>query len=102
MTDVYKIVGNTGGSGGGSAETFSLSFDATTSWGSAVGGFYTIAIPQTTHNKSVTPIVETYEDIGGGDFDEVETEVIISSAGDVTLRVTENIDARFAGKIVII
>ena len=100
MSSKYKLV-NAAGTGGGSAETFTQSFNATTDWGVASGGFYTIAIPQSTHGKSVSPLVQLYE-VAGSDFDQVEAEIVITSAGDVDIKVTEVIDSRFAGKVVIL
>lgn len=103
MASVYKLVNATGtGGGGGDATPYQQSFDATTSWGAASGGEYSIVIPQSTHNKNTTPFVQVYADIGGGNFEEVEVAIEINAAGDVSLIVTENIDTRFAGKVIIL
>lgn len=102
MADKYKLVNAAGSGGSGDAETFTTSFNGTTSWGAPSGGFYSFVVPQSTHQKNLNPLVQVYADIGGGDFEQVETEVQISTAGDVTLLVTETIDARFAGKVVIL
>ena len=102
MANTYSLVNASGtGSGSGSAETYTQTFDATTSWGAPSGGFYTIVIPQSTHDKSVQPLVQLYQ-VSGPDFKQVDAETIISTAGDVTIKVTENIDTRFAGKVVIL
>lgn len=102
MANKYKLINASGtGGGGGSAGTFTQSFNATSSWGAPSGGFYSLVIPQTTHEKSISPIVQLYE-LVVGDFEQVEAEIIVSPAGDVTIRVTETIDTRFAGKVVII
>lgn len=101
MASRYILVNATGGSGGGDAETFTQSFNSSSDWGAPSGGFYTIAIPQSTHGKSVQPLVQLYE-VAGPDFEQVDAEIIISVAGDVNIRVTEVIDARFAGKVVIL
>lgn len=103
MANQYKLVNATGGSGGGggSATPYTETFNSSTDWGAASGGFYTIAIPQSTHEKSVEPLVQLYE-LVSGNYEQVDAEIIVSVAGDVNIRVTENIDARFAGKVVIL
>ena len=100
MANKYVLI-NATGSGGGSAETFTQSFNNTTDWGAASGGFYTIAIPQSTHGKSIQPLVQLYE-ADSGDFAQVDAEIVISVAGDVNIIVTETIDTRFTGKVVIL
>jgi hypothetical protein len=101
MTDKYILVNASGTGSGSGAETYTQSFNSTSDWGAASGGFYTIAIPQSTHGKSLNPVVQLYE-VDGTDFSQVDAEIVISPAGDVNIRVTEVIDTRFAGKVVII
>ena len=68
----YKLVDN--GTGAGEwylnlleeaavmpSERYCETFDATTSWGAAVGGYYTIVVPQATHTRGVNPTVDTFE-----------------------------------------
>jgi len=102
MASEYILVNASGtGSGSGNATPYTQTFNATSDWGAASGGFYTIVVPQSTHEKSVEPLVQLYESVSGN-FEQVDAEIIISVAGDVTIRVTEVIDTRFAGKIVIL
>lgn len=101
MAQKYKLVNASGTGGGGSAETFTQSFNATSDWGSPSAGFYEISIAQSTHGKSVTPLVQLYE-VVGSNFEQVEAEIEINASGDVTIKVTESIDSRFAGKVVIL
>lgn len=101
MAHIFKIINAEGGSsGGGSATPFTQTFNASTDWGSASGGDYSITIPQSTHDKSVDPLVQVFE-LSLGIFELVETEVVVNSFGDVTISVTEIFDNRFAGKVVI-
>lgn len=77
-----------------------LTFNATTDWGSAGGGFYSLTVLQTAH-KAVSPTVQIFE-LSGSDYDVVMVDRIrINSSGDVTIRVPETPDGRFAGKIII-
>ena len=101
MANRYIIINASGGAGGGSAETFTQSFNASSDWGAASGGVYSIDIAQSTHGKSVQPIVQVYEQ-NGLDFEQVIIETVIDDSGDITIKVTENNDTRFAGKVVII
>lgn len=102
MANEYILV-NASGTGGGSGDAtpYTQNFNATSDWGSPSGGFYTIAIPQSTHDKSIEPLVQLYESVSGN-FEQIDAEIIISVAGDVNIRVTESIDTRFAGKVVIL
>jgi hypothetical protein len=100
MANEYNLV-NATADGSGAVETFSQSFDATTSWGAASGGVYTIIILQSTHGKSVVPQVDLYE-VVGPDFEKVDADIIINTLGDVSIKVPDVIDSRFAGKVVIL
>ena len=81
---------------------YTSTFDATTSWGSASGGYYTITLPQATHTRGVSPQVDTFEE-SGSDYIQVEgDELKILANGNVELRVPETPDCRFAGKMVLI
>ena len=82
---------------------YSQSFNATTDWGSASGGFYTITIPQATHNIDAIGTLQTFEDLGSNIFANVLPDRLSfnSSTGDVSFRVTETPDGRFAGQVTI-
>lgn len=81
---------------------FTSTFDATTDWGTASGGYFTIAITQATHTRGTSPQVMVYEE-SGSDFIKVELdELKVLANGDVELRVPESPDCRFAGKVVMI
>jgi len=76
-------------------------FNATTDWGSAAGGYYTITRPDSDHHKGVSPIVQVYEKVST-DYIKVEPDrVLVNSSGDVSIRVTESPDLRFEGKLVL-
>lgn len=103
MARIYKSANSeNAGAGGGSATPFVQSFDSGASWGAASGGYYSIFIPQSTHGKSANPTITVYEDLAGQFEEVILDEVSINASGDVTLKVTENIDTRFAGKVVIL
>lgn len=76
-------------------------FNATTDWGSAVGGIYTQTITQSTHGRGVSPQVDLFEE-SGSDFLQVEAEIKVLANGDVEIKVPETPNCRFAGKAVFI
>lgn len=77
-------------------------FDATTDWGAASGGYYTITIPQATHTRGTSPQVDLFE-LSGSDYIKVEAdEVKVLANGNVEFRVPEDPDCRFAGKAVLV
>lgn len=85
------------------ATRYTTTFDATTDWGSATGGYYTITIAQTTHTRGTSPSVRIYITDGGTGFNIVEPDQSnVASNGDVSFRVPDSPDLRFAGKIVLI
>lgn len=101
MAKSYDQINATGFGGGSSASAYSQTFNDTSDWSGPSGGYYTITILESTHNKGITPIVQTYE-LVGLEYEEVETDIIVNTSGDVTIKVTENNDARFAGKVIIL
>lgn len=102
MTKIYKLIGASGSSGGGSSSvTYTQLFNDNTDWGAASVGFYSITVSQSTHQNNLEPLVQVFE-LVGSNYEMVGTEVSVNASGDVTIRVTENIDSRFTGKIVIL
>jgi hypothetical protein len=84
-------------SGGGSGVApYSTTFDATTSWGVASGGFYSIAI---THNLNTPNIVPAFFDSTGEMV--FPSTTIKTSDNILTISVTDVPDNRFAGRAVI-
>jgi len=100
MAKTYKQI-NASGSGSGSATPYTQAFDATLSWGAPSGGFYLISVPEAIHGKSVEPLIQVYEKVGL-DYEQVTADLIVTTAGDIVLRVTQTLDNRFEGKIVIL
>jgi hypothetical protein len=86
-----------------SATRYSNTFNATTDWGSASGGYYTITVVQTTHTRGSHPSVQLYIGDGGTGFNVVEPdETNVEANGDVSFQVPDSPDLRFAGKIVLV
>lgn len=75
--------------------------NATTDWGTASGGLYSIALAAATHQRGSTPRVTVYRDIGGGSYQDAtfEFNVKINASGDVTIQAEETPDSRAAIKI---
>ncbi len=84
------------------ATRYVSTFDATTSWGTASGGYYNIDITQTTHERGTSPIVQVFEEDGSDFFEVYLDEKKILSNGDLEMYVIESPDCRFAGKVVLI
>lgn len=76
-------------------------FNATTDWGTAVAGFYTITILGSVHTRGVNPVIQVYSGTTNYDYVLPDRIRINSSTGDVSIRVSDVPDNRFAGKIVI-
>ena len=84
------------------SERYISTFNATTDWGSASGGYYTITVAQTTHERGVNPVVKLQE-LDGADYNEVFADQLkVLANGDTAIRVTEIPDMRFAGRAVFI
>lgn len=76
-------------------------FNATTDWGVASGGFYTITIPLATHNKGSNPVIQVFE-LVGSDYDIVDTTIFIDSVTSaISIKALQSPDSRFQGKIII-
>jgi len=75
------------------------SFDTTTDWGTAAGGFYTITVPAATHGKTAPSTIQFWQDIAGVlGLTQVDT-VRRQANGDVEFSVPDSPDARFAGEV---
>ena len=84
------------------SERYSTTFDATTSWGSPVGGYYSITYTAATHLLGTNPRPTLYI-LDGSDYDEVQSDQLkVLANGDVVFRVPQTPNGRFAGKIVIL
>jgi len=81
---------------------YSSPFTATTEWGTASNGYYTITITEATHGRGTNPNVQVYE-LSGSDFHKVDVDdVLVLANGNTSIRVPEVPNLRFAGKIVFI
>lgn len=102
FTGQLDITGSGGGGGSTPASRYTQTFNATTDWGAASGGFYTINILQAAHTRGANPVVQILE-TSGPDFILINVDLVtISSTGDVSFRVQDVPDLRFAGKIIIV
>ena len=78
---------------------FESTFNGTTDWGVAGGGFYTIEVTAITHGRGTMPTVQT-EKLTGSDYYKVDTDrCLILANGDVQIRVQDSPDLRFAGRL---
>lgn len=101
MAKSYNQINATGSGGSGSVSAHSQTFNATSDWSGPSGGVYSITVLESSHDKGTNPIVQIFE-LVGSDYEEVQVDISINSNGDVTISVTENIDTRFVGKIIIL
>jgi hypothetical protein len=76
-------------------------FNATTDWGSAAGGFYTITVVAGTHGKGTAVDVRLEEGSGADWIRTMADQEIVRSTGNVEIKVTDSPDGRFAGRIII-
>jgi len=85
------------------AQRYTLTHDATTDWGVAGGGYYTIATTAATHGRGTRPTVQFYETV---DDDEVEVtpdrSLFATATGNHSFRVPEDPDLRYAGKAIFV
>lgn len=84
------------------AMRYVAAFDGTTDWGTAAGGYYSQTVDQATHGRGTSPVAQVFEE-DGSDFVEVHLDQKkVLANGDVVMRVPEDPDIRFAGKLVLI
>ena len=85
------------------AERFIYGFNATTNWGTASNGYYTIEVTAVTHGMGSNPnpklqktvnakYRDTFPDGGGCETD---------ASGNITFKVPESPDLRFAGRLIV-
>ena len=83
------------------AERYVSGFTATTEWGTAAGGYYTITITSATHGIGSNPVVSVQQ-LTGSDYLVVDVdELKIFANGNVSIKVPETPNLRFAGRVVI-
>jgi hypothetical protein len=87
---------------GRQSEKTAITFNTTTDWGSASGGYYTQTIAQTLHRRGTNPVVQIFE-LDGSDYVLTTPDKVWhdSTSGDVSFRVPDDPDLRFAGKVII-
>jgi hypothetical protein len=84
------------------SERYPETFDATSSWGSASGGYYTITILASNHKRGTNPVVGGIFKESGSDYIQIEVDSIkVLANGNIEIKVIENPDGRFAGKILV-
>ena len=88
--------------GGAAAATrYVKTYNATSDWGAAGGGLYTIAVTEATHGRGVNPNIQFYENVGSGVLHEVTPQdSILQTTGNHTFTVPDSPDLRFAGQTV--
>lgn len=83
------------------ADRYVSGFTATTEWGTAAGGYYTITVTAATHGIGSNPVVSVQQ-LTGSDYLVVDVdELKIFANGNVSIKVPETPDLRFAGRVVI-
>lgn len=88
-----------GGGSGSETPPYVQTF-ITGSWTGPTSGQYTITVPESTHGKGTSPMVQVYE-TSGAISDQVTAFIRLNASGDVSIIVTETPDLRFEGKIII-
>jgi hypothetical protein len=84
------------------ATRYTETFDDSSDWGSASGGYYTYTVTAATHGRGSTPIVQVFE-YDGTDYSEVFVdEKKVALNGDTSLLVIDDPDCRFEGMIVLV
>jgi hypothetical protein len=81
-------------------DKYEETFNATTDWGAASGGFYTITVAASTHLKGLNPTWKLFE-VDGSTYTEThaDKEWFDNTNGNVSIRTLETPDTRFAGSL---
>lgn len=81
-------------------KVYTKTFDATSQWGTASGGYYTISF---THNLGSLAVVPFVFDLTSGQISTQPDRVIVDDINTVSIRtLSDPDDLRFAGRIVIL
>jgi hypothetical protein len=83
------------------ARHFVKEFNATTDWGTAAGGYYTISVLASAHLQGVCCEAVFYRDNSGTFVHVMVDQHTVNASGDVAFRVPALPDLRFAGKAII-
>lgn len=78
---------------------FSQTFNVTTHWGAASGGYYTISF---THNLGSLAVVPFVFDLTSGQISTQPDRVSVVDINTVSIRTLSDPDLRFAGRVVIL
>jgi hypothetical protein len=85
------------------ATRYVSSHDATTDWGTAADGLYTITVTGATHGRGVNPIVQFFETVSSNIVQvQPDTNSIVAASGDTSFSVAESPNMRYAGVAVFI
>ncbi len=87
------------------SDRFVKTFNGTSDWGTAVGGYYVITISAATHQRGTQPGLAGVFELSGSDYVEVQLGTggfIVANDGTVTIKVPEVPDLRFAGNIILV
>lgn len=88
-----------GGGGGSGNPPYTSSF-LVGNW-SLDGGVYKIQVLESTHGLGTEIQVQVFEKVGS-DYRQLEVDVFITTAGDITLSISSSPDLRFEGKLTIV
>lgn len=101
FTGNFDFTDSGGSSPAVQSPNYVYTFNATTDWGVATSGFYTITTLLATHAKGSNPTIQVFE-LVGSDYDVVDTTTFINSiTGAISIKSLESPDSRFAGKIIV-
>ena len=75
-------------------------FNATTDWSGPTNGYYSRTVSAATHGMSATPFV-TIREGSNPYYDVIADQLYIENNGDITIKVTQAPDLRFAGQMIV-
>ncbi|MCP4695763.1 MAG: hypothetical protein GY862_02775 [Gammaproteobacteria bacterium] len=80
---------------------YTATFNTTTNWGTASGGYYTMTIAAASHGRGTNPGIQLGRESGTDFIDFGVDEIKKAANGDISIRVTETPDGRCAGRAVV-
>lgn len=81
---------------------FESTFNGTTDWGTASAGFYTITITAGTHGRGTMPQVMVQKLTGSDYYTVFVDRCLVLANGNTSIRVPDDPDSRFAGRLLFI